>query len=54
MIPVDLRNFKPEWIALGLNICILASYLMKREEVGKILYWSGAVLLTMGLIKMRG
>lgn len=52
MIQVILR--RPEVLALGLNLFILACYVYRREEPGKIIYWIGACLLTIGLLKMKG
>lgn len=49
-----LLEQKPEWIPLGVNIGMLARYAWQRQEPGKILYWLGACLLTLGLLKMRG
>lgn len=44
-----------EFLALGLNSAILLVMLFQRPwQPGKILYWLGASILTIGLIKMRG
>lgn len=43
----------PEIVALAVNITMAVMFLVKGEE-GKVLYWSGAALLTLGLLKMRG
>lgn len=47
-------KFRPEWIALVVNLSILSRYAYERAEPGKILYWIGATLLTIGLLKMKG
>lgn len=45
---------RPEWLPLIVNLVMLAIYIVKRSEQGKILYWLGACLLTVGILKMRG
>jgi hypothetical protein len=45
---------RPELIALTVNALTLAWYIYQRAEPGKILYWTGAVILTIGLLKMKG
>lgn len=45
---------RPEWLALTVNLTILSSYLWKWDEPGKMLYWAGACLLTVGLLLMKG
>ena len=47
-------RFKPEYIALTVNVIALSYYLYQWREPGKILYWLGAVLITLGLVKMNG
>ena len=47
-------GFKPEWIALAVNVGSLIYYIAQRSQSGKILYWLGATLLTAGLLKMKG
>ena len=42
-----------EWIAVGVNIFIFAAVLAK-GEIGKTLYWGGAVLIAIAIVKMRG
>lgn len=49
-----LLSLRPEWLPLVVNCAMLAFYVVKRSEPGKILYWLGACLLTVGLLKMRG
>jgi hypothetical protein len=44
----------PEYLPLTVNCLMLARYAYLRAEPGKILYWLGARLVTVGLIKMRG
>lgn len=48
-----LLQVPPEVIPLVVNLSMLAAYIY-RKEPGKILYWAGATLLTVGLLKMRG
>jgi len=43
-----------ELLPLAVNVCCLFYYIWQRQEIGKILYWLGAVLLTCGLLKMKG
>ena len=44
-----------EFVALAINGSILVAMLLRKPlEPGKILYWLGASILTIGLIKMRG
>lgn len=45
---------KPEWLAITLNVTILARYAWQWQEPGKILYWAGACVLTAGLLLMKG
>ena len=45
---------KPEWIALVVNLIICGVYVYRGDELAKILYWSGAVLLATGLLFMKG
>lgn len=49
-----IRNARPEWLALALNLTILTRYTLKFDEPGKILYWLGACILTCGLLLMKG
>ena len=45
----------PEWAALVLNTFIFVAFCFKRPiEPGKLLYWGGVIILTVGLLKMRG
>lgn len=48
-----LLRLPPEALPLVVNIGMLAAYIYRREP-GKILYWIGACLLTVGLMKMKG
>lgn len=43
-----------EWIPLGVNCVCFAYYLLKGSEPGKLCYWLGAILITVGLLKMKG
>jgi len=43
-----------EIIPLIVNIICFSYYLVQWREFGKMCYWFGAVLLTVGLLKMRG
>lgn len=54
MIVNTLRNARPEWLALALNFTILLRYVMRGSELGRIVYWAGACLLTVGLLLMKG
>lgn len=49
-----LSSFKPEWLALALNVVTLTRYVVKWDEPGKTLYWLGACILTSGLLLMKG
>ena len=49
-----LSSQRPEWLALTLNVTILARYAWQWSEPGKILYWLGACILTCGLLLMKG
>ena len=50
-----MRDYmKPEVLALAVNGLTLAYYVYQRAEPGKLLYWLGAVILTIGLMKMKG
>lgn len=49
-----IRWLRPELLPLLVNLSMLAFYLTQRSELGKILYWLGATILTAGLLKMRG
>jgi hypothetical protein len=48
-----LLQLPPEIVPLVVNVAMLAAYISRREP-GKILYWIGACLLTVGLMKMKG
>lgn len=55
MIAFLLSKVSVEVLALILNAAILLSFVFKRPfEPGKFLYWLGATILTIGLLKMRG
>lgn len=45
---------KVELLPLVMNIAIAAYYAWQWREPGKILYWLGAVFITLGLLKMKG
>lgn len=45
---------KPEYLALAVNLSSTIYYAWTRQEPGKIIYWIGATLITVGLIKMKG
>ncbi len=49
-----LANLKPEYVSLALNVGILARYIWLWQEPGKILYWLGATILTVGLLLLKG
>lgn len=42
-----------QWAALGLAVLASVAFGMK-GELGKFLYWFGVVILTLGLVKMKG
>jgi hypothetical protein len=46
-----MRNL--QFIPLGINLALTVSYLWNYQP-GKFLYWLGATLLTIGIIKMEG
>lgn len=48
-----LRRLPPEAVPLVVNVAMLVVYTLRREP-GKILYWIGACLLTVGLMIMKG
>lgn len=48
-----LLQLPPEIVPLFVNIAMLVAYIYRREP-GKILYWIGACLLTVGLMNMKG
>ena len=45
--------YHPEVLNLILNLFAMGVYRV-RQEWGKVWYWGGAVMLTVGLLKMRG
>lgn len=45
---------RPEWLALSLNLVILSRYVWLWNEPGRIIYWVGACLITVGLLLMKG
>lgn len=45
---------KVEYLSLGLNLVCCLWYVVKWQEPGKILYWLGATILMVGLLKMKG
>jgi hypothetical protein len=45
----------PEWVAMAVNTFIFAAFCFQRPlSPGKLLYWGGVIILTAGLLKMRG
>lgn len=45
----------PEWVAMGVNSLIFVAFCFQRPwQPGKLLYWGGVIILTAGLLKMRG
>lgn len=51
---LKLLSYRPEYFTLVMNLLVLARYVYLRQEPGKILYWLGACILTLGLIRMKG
>jgi hypothetical protein len=47
-------SLKIELLPLVMNIGIASFYVYQWKEPGKCLYWIGAVLLTLGLLRMKG
>jgi hypothetical protein len=45
---------KVEIIPLVVNVLTTAFYVFKADEPGKLLYWLGASIVTVGLYLMRG
>lgn len=45
---------KIEYLSLALNAVCFLWYAIQWKEPGKILYWLGATILIIGLVKMRG
>lgn len=45
---------KIEYLVVALNVVCFMWYLIKLQEPGKILYWLGATILMVGLLKMKG
>ena len=45
---------KPELFLLVPNFIVLCVYLVQWSEPGKIVYWAGVCVLTVGLLMMRG
>ena len=43
-----------EVLPLVINIGITIAYVVKADEPGKIMYWFGATILTVGLLWMKG
>lgn len=43
-----------ELIPLALNVILTAYYVYDGREFGHMLYWGGAVVLTAGLMMMKG
>lgn len=45
----------PEWTAMAVNSFIFVAFCCQRPvQPGKLLYWGGVIVLTAGLLKMRG
>ena len=49
-----IANIRIEIFPLIMNIGIAGYYLYQGNELGKVLYWTGACILTLGLFYMRG
>lgn len=50
-----LLQIKPEYVTLVMNCLVLLRYVVTRPiEPGKLLYWLGATILTVGLLFMKG
>ena len=51
-------SWRIEWLPLAMNLAITGFYVWQalngEEATGRVLYWSGAVLVTTGLLFMRG
>ena len=47
-----MSDIHPNWLALTLNTVILARYVWRWDESGRIIYWLGATLLTIGLLRI--
>lgn len=47
-------TFKIEMLPLAVNICCFGYYVWKWDEPAKTTYWMGAIILTIGLLRMRG
>jgi hypothetical protein len=45
---------KPEYLAIAVNLLCTSYYVWQRAELGKILYWAGATIITIGLLRMKG
>lgn len=45
---------KIDYLPLIVNIICCAWYILEGKEPGKMLYWGGATILVVGLIKMKG
>ena len=50
----ESASMKPELIALTVNIVICTLYVWHGDEPEKVLYWFGAVIMTVGLLLMKG
>ena len=45
----------PETVALVVNSLLFVAFCFQRPwQPGKLLYWGGVIVLTVGLMKMRG
>ena len=55
MTAIRFVRDNPEVIALWVNVLIFALFCFNRPvQPGKLLYWGGVIVLTVGLLKMRG
>lgn len=48
------RWWIPEYISLAVNVATLILIALERPfNLGRVLYWAGATVLVLGLVKMR-
>ena len=45
---------KIELLSLAVNLICTIHYLWRGAEWGKVIYWAGASLLSLGLYRMKG
>ncbi len=43
-----------EVVPIAMNLCIIAIYVYRWDEPGKIVYWLGATILLVGILMMKG